>query len=120
MQSVAGLNMHVLSVQVAVAWKKSQTRPQAPQLFSSFVRLNVSSIGPLQLLSSPSQASTPAVLWKHMYSQPLEAAYGPVISPSRSLNPGKQPVMPHAPAWHVVCAPGLLHWTPHAPQFISS
>src|ERR1041384_237276 len=92
-QSVAGSNRHSLLTQWPTAPKNWQTRPHSPQLLGSDVLSNPSSITPSQLLSRPSHASTPPLLWKHRYSQPLDVRYGPVVSPSRSENPGKQPTI---------------------------
>src|SRR4051812_45064348 len=120
MQSVAGSKLHVLFEQCGAALKNWQTLLHMPQLLTSSVRSNVSSTLPSQLLSIPSQASTPPLLWKHWYSQPSEMLYGPVLSPFLSVKPGKQPLISPAPAVHFVCAPALLQALPHTPQFFES
>ena len=55
--------------QADVANGKEQVTLQPPQLATSVMKLKPSSTVPLQSLSKPSQASTPALVFVH--SQPL-------------------------------------------------
>ena len=65
-------------MQEPVANGKVQAMPQPPQFAESLTKLKPSSITPLQSLSRPSQASTPALVFTH--SQPLLVISGAVRS----------------------------------------
>ena len=76
------------------------------------VRLVASSITPSQLLSTPSQTSTPPLVFWH--SHPSAAI------PLASKNPGRQAPFMQVPPLQVAWAKGYAQRTPHRPQLSGS
>src|SRR5947208_16274142 len=91
-----------------------QTWLHMPQLFGSLARLKPSSIIPLQLLSSPSQISTPMLVGVQLYSQPSESM------PLAFAQPRSHIPTLHAELEQIAVACGSMQRCPHMPQLFAS
>lgn len=127
---------HAPSTQLSLAFSRSHTNPQPPQL-AAFVWMFVSH----PFVGSPSQSANPALhgpsshfpalhpgsafgsaahavphVWQFAGSFSSSASHPSLLFLLQSANPGLQLPNSHAPATHAATLPGIAHAFPHAPQ----